>query len=343
MPVPGRLDGAFGLDAATLAALAAAIVILAAAGLVAVVLRRLRYGPRARLRQRALRLGGAAVAAQAPPGRVSGDGRPLRRQVQAKLAEIEAQKRRPRRLALRRLLREAGLEVTPRRFLLLSALFGAACAGVVLSAGIGPLAAALVGGAMGLGPPRWFVRRLARRRRAAFTRHFAGALDVIVRGIQSGLPVEECFNAIARESPDPVGGEFRLLVEQQRLGLTLDEALSRAHERMPTAELKFFATVLSIQKQTGGNLAETLANLSGVLRDRHRMAAKVRALSSEARASALIIGALPVFVAALLYLVNESYISLMFRDPIGHFLIAGGVLVMTLGTIIMKKMVSFDI
>ena len=172
---------------------------------------------------------------------------------------------------------------------------------------------------------------------------FPGALDVIVRGIKSGLPVDECFNVIAQESADPVGHEFRLIQEGQKLGLTIDEALDRGYERVPTPEMKFFATVLTIQRQTGGNLAETLSNLSELLRDRQRMAGKVRALSSEARASAMIIAALPLVVSGLLAVVNPTYLSLMVKDPIGHIMIAVGIFIMIVGSLIMKKMVSFEI
>jgi tight adherence protein B len=194
-----------------------------------------------------------------------------------------------------------------------------------------------------LGPPRWILRQLGKRRRKAFTKHFAGALDTIARGLQTGLPVEECFNIVARESPNPVGVEFRLIVEGQRLGMSLEEALRRAYERTPTSELKFFATVLSIQKQTGGNLAETMTNLSGVLRDRHKMEAKVRALSSEARASAMIIAALPIVVASALFLLAGSYVSLLFTDPIGKFMVASCAVSFVLGTLVMRKMVNFEI
>ena len=152
-------------------------------------------------------------------------------------------------------------------------------------AGVNPVLNAVGSLALGLGPPRLILRRIGRRRRKKFTDLFAGAVDVIVRGIQAGLPVDECFAMIARETPNPVGHEFRLIIEGQRLGLGLDDALARAYQRMSTPELKFFVTVLTIQRQTGGNLAETLSNLSEVLRDRHKMAGKVRALSSEARAT----------------------------------------------------------
>jgi tight adherence protein B len=317
-----------------------AAMVLSVSAVGAILLLRLRYGARARLRRRLMLVtGNAAVAA-----RRSDEGRSQRRHVQEKLREIEAQQRRPRRRnVLRRLVREAGLSLSVQRYFILSGMFAAVCAAAMWAAGIHLAGSIVFGLAIGLALPRWLLGFLGKRRRRQFTRHFAGALDTIVRGIQSGLPVEECFGIIARESPDPVGPEFALVVEGQRLGLRLDEALQRAYERIPTPEVKFFATVLSIQKQTGGNLSETLSNLSAVLRDRHRMASKVRALSSEARASATIIAVLPMFVGALIFLVNSKYISLLFSDPIGHMMLGGAALIMALGTFVMKRMVSFEI
>src|SRR5690606_8301152 len=163
---------------------------------------------------------------------------------------------------------------------------------VYLAMGYPPVGALPVAISVGFGVPRFTVRWLGARRVKKFTLLFANAVDVIVRGIRSGLPVGECLNIIARESPEPVAGIFREIVEAQRLGLSLDQALERAEELMPTSEMKFFNIVLAIQQQTGGNLAETLSNLSSILRARKKMGDKVKALSSEARSSAMIIGSL---------------------------------------------------
>lgn len=302
---------------------------------------RVRNGPQARLRRRV-----AVIVGNAPTAGAKGNnsGRDRRRQVQERLKEIEASERRSRRRnVLRRELEQSGLKLTMRGFILASlALAIVAAAGMALW-GLNAIVVVVGSLAIGLGPPRWILRRIGQRRRKKFTDQFAGAVDVIVRGIQSGLPVDECFGMIARETPDPVGHEFRLIQESQRLGLSLEDALGRAYQRMSTAELKFFVTVLTIQRQTGGNLAETLSNLSQVLRERRQMAGKVRALSSEARASAAIIGSLPIAVGAMLFLVNSTYIMLLFTDPIGQLMVAGGITVMTIGTLVMRQMVRFEI
>lgn len=338
--MPTRLDGALGLEASALAALAAALAVFLTSAAGAWLLLRFRYGTRALLRRRAQLLTRSSTTDERPHAEPRANRRPLK----DKLRDLEARRRRPARVAsVRRLLREAGLDISPARYFVLSALPGAVAMGVAFIVGASTLVASIVGAASALALPRWFVRHLGRRRRNAFTRDFAGALDVIVRGIQSGLPIEECFAIIAHESPDPVGLEFRLILEAQRLGLSQEDAIQRAYERLPTPELKFFATVLAIQRQTGGSLAETLTNLSRVLRDRRRMAGKVRALSSEARASAAIIGALPVLVAGLLCVVNLPYISLLVADPIGYLLVAVGALAMALGTFVMRRMIRFEI
>ena len=184
---------------------------------------------------------------------------------------------------------------------------------------------------------------MANSRKKQFTHYFADGLDVICRGIQSGLPLGECMGIISQESPDPVGEEFRLITERQKLGVTLEEALLKAYERIPTSELKFFRIVLTIQQQTGGNLAETLGNLSAVLRDRKKMADKVKAITSEARSTAMIIGALPFVIGFGLYFISPDHIMLLFTEPLGHMMLMGAALTMGLGIFIMHQMISFDI
>jgi tight adherence protein B len=315
------------------------VFLLSSAGFALVL--RIRNGPQARLRRRV-----AAIVGNAPAAAAKGNnqGRDRRRQVQERLKEIEANERRSRRRnVLRRELEQSGLDISLRSFIIASVAIAVFAAAIMALAGVNVVLVVLGALALGLGPPRLIVRYIIRRRRKRFTDLFAGAVDVIVRGIKAGLPVDECFGMIARETPNPVGHEFRLIQESQRLGLSLDDALGRAYQRMSTPELKFFVTVLTIQRQTGGNLAETLSNLSSVLRERHKMAGKVRALSSEARASAAIIGCLPIAVGGLLFIVNGAYIKVLFSDPIGHLMVAGGILIMTLGTLIMRKMVRFEI
>ncbi len=301
-----------------------------------------RFSPRAKLRRRVTTIAdpGSGVTSRSEKS----SGNPKRKLIQAKLKELEeTQKKSNRRRELRQLLLEAGLEISVRSYYMLSAIAALLGAGAYLLTGFLPIGAILVAVPSGLLLPKWTISHLAKRRKRAFTKRFADAVDIIVRGIQSGLPVGECLNIIANEVPDPIGAEFRLITEGQRLGLTLDEALARSTERMPTAELKFFAIVLNIQQQTGGNLAETLSNLSRVLRDRKKMADKVRAMSSEARTTAMIIGSLPFIMCGLLFITSREYIMHLFTDPIGHILIGGGLTLMLTGTLIMKKMINFEI
>ena len=195
---------------------------------------------------------------------------------------------------------------------------------------------------VGFGLPRYVLFYLTKRRVNKFTKEFANAVDIIVRGIKSCLPVSECLKIIATESPEPVAGLFLEIVESQNLGLTLEVSLERAQEQIKTPELQFFTIVLIIQGQTGGNLADTLANLSGILRDRKKMADKVKALSSEAKSSAGIIGSLPFLMTGLLYLVNPEYLTPLFTADLGKIMIAGGLVWMSAGIFIMKQMINFE-
>jgi tight adherence protein B len=176
-----------------------------------------------------------------------------------------------------------------------------------------------------------------------FGEKFADALDVIVRGIKSGLPLNDCLRIVANEADEPVATEFRLIIEGQALGLPLTEAVAKLYERMPSAEANFFGIVLAIQQKTGGNLSETLGNLSRVLRERRKMRDKIQAVSMEAKASAWIIGSLPVVVALLVYLTTPKYIELLWLTQTGKVAMVAGGLWMLIGVLVMKKMINFDI
>lgn len=204
-----------------------------------------------------------------------------------------------------------------------------------------PIAIPAIGIVAGAGLPNMVLKRMASKRQNRFTLHFAEAIDVITRGIRSGLPVGECLNVIAREFEGPVGEEFTMVVEGQKLGMTLDDIMDRALKRIPTPEFKFFAIVLQIQKQTGGNLANTLENLSLVLRSRKQIQDKIKALSSEAKASASIIASLPFFVLGMLSLVNPDYVVTLFTD--GIHLVFIGLGMMGFGVFVMAKMMDFEI
>jgi tight adherence protein B len=196
---------------------------------------------------------------------------------------------------------------------------------------------------IGLWLPHLFIGFLAKRRANAFGKHFPEAIALMVRGLKSGLPVTETFQIVAQEVPDPVGTEFRQISDQIRLGHPPEQALWDSARRTDVAELKFLVVTLSVQRETGGNLAETLENLDNILRRRRQMKLKVRAMSSEARASAMIIGALPFVMTGILSVVNSSYIGLLFTTVRGHHMLIGAACSMSFGVAVMTKMVKFDI
>jgi tight adherence protein B len=238
-------------------------------------------------------------------------------------------------------LQQAGLAFTPRQFWIASAVFGLIVGAIVLPFGKSPLIALGLAFAAGLGLPRWIVGFLAKARIKKFTEAFSDAIDIIVRGIKSGLPVHDCLKIIGKECPEPLAGEFRRLVESVGMGAPMDQALEKMYERMPTNELRFFAIVLAIQQKTGGNLAEALNNLSVVLRGRKLMREKIKALSSEAIASSFIIGSLPPGVVTLISVTSPKYMAPMFTDPRGHLMLMGAVFWMSLGIFVMRKMINF--
>jgi len=179
------------------------------------------------------------------------------------------------------------------------------------------------------------------RREKAFTAEFANAIDVIVRSVKSGLPTNEALRIVAREVPDPVGMEFNRLCEGLKVGVTLEQGCKKMFESMPTPEVSFFGIVMTIQQKSGGNLSEALGNLSGVLRDRKRLEGKIKAMSSEAKASAAIIGSLPPGVMGIVYLTTPDYISLLFTEHMGNLMLAGCALWMGTGIFVMRKMINF--
>ncbi|MCF8503775.1 MAG: type II secretion system F family protein [Caulobacter sp.] len=238
-------------------------------------------------------------------------------------------------------LQQAGLAFTPKQFWIASGVFGLIVCAISLPFAKSPLISLGLAFAAGLGLPRWIVGFLAKARIKKFTEAFSDAIDIIVRGIKSGLPVHDCLKIIGKECPEPLAGEFRRLVESVGMGAPMDQALEKMYERMPTNELRFFAIVLAIQQKTGGNLAEALNNLSVVLRGRKLMREKIKALSSEAIASSFIIGSLPPGVVTLISVTSPKYMAPMFTDPRGHLMLMGAVFWMSLGIFVMRKMINF--
>ena len=201
----------------------------------------------------------------------------------------------------------------------------------------------LAGLFFGLGGPYFIVGKMIKRRVAKFTSNFPDAIELMVRGLRSGLPITETLGIVASEISGPVGIEFRMVSDKMKIGRTMEAALQESADRLGTPEFQFFVITLAIQRETGGNLAETLGNLSDVLRKRAAMKLKIKAMSSESKASAWIVGSLPFIVFAMIWFINGSYMQGFFTDD--RLIIAGcgGLLWMGIGVFIMAKMVDFEI
>jgi len=271
-----------------------------------------------------------------------------RKQITEQLKEAERRDRKAR-LTLRARMLHAGLEPNIPQFIGYSSVM----------AGVGFIIAFLLLGSqaiqwrllisagaafgVGYGLPRWVLSFMCKGRVKKFTEEFPNAMDILVRGIKSGLPVHDGLKIIAKESSAPLGPEFQRLCENVGVGMSLDGALEKMTERVPSPELRFFAIVIAIQQKTGGNLAEALGNLSAVLRARKMMREKIKALSSEAIASAFIIGSMPPGVGTIVTLVRPAYIGIMFSDTRGQLMLLGGAVWMGLGILFMRKMINFKI
>jgi tight adherence protein B len=269
-----------------------------------------------------------------------------RKNISDTLKELdEKQKARAKRsnsppLSLR--IEQAGLAWSKRTFWVVSSICGAvALIGTFVATGI-LWGALILGVAAFLGMPRWYVNFRRKRRFKKFLHVFADAMDVIVRGVKAGLPLNDCIKIISNEAAEPVKSEFKTIMETQAMGVPLPDAVSKLPERIPVPEASFFAIVVSIQARAGGNLSEALGNLSRVLRERKRMKGKIIAMSGEAKASAAIIGALPGIVMVLVYVTSPGYMSLLFSTQLGHVIIGFSAVWMALGVFVMKKMINFD-
>jgi tight adherence protein B len=286
----------------------------------------------------------ASVAKPEPVAKRQNDKtqRSRREQVEGSLKELEARREKQSKVPLTVRLSQAGLSWTTQKFFVISAVLGAVFFAGALYAGGGLLGAAGLGFAGGLGLPRWMLSFLKKRREAAFLKALPDAVDVIVRGIKAGLPLFESIKVVAADAPDPLRTEFLQIIETQAIGIPLGEACTRLYERMPVPEANFFGIVVAIQQKSGGNLSEALGNLSKVLRDRKKMAEKIQAMSMEAKASAGIIGSLPPIVMIMVYITTPGYISLLWTDNTGQLMLVGCVMWMSIGIMVMKKMINFD-
>lgn len=265
-----------------------------------------------------------------------------RKLIAESLKEIESHSKK-KRVTLEQRITQAGLTWSRESFLIGSVLFGLALA-IFLYIVNGDLLIVVGAAVVGMfGLPNWVLSFLRKRRIAKFIDEFPGAIDVIIRGVKAGLPVADCFRVIASEGQEPIKSEFRRIIESQAVGLSAGEAVDRFAERVPVPEASFFSIVINIQQKSGGNLSEALGNLSRVLRDRKKMKGKVKAMSSEAKASAGIIGSLPFLVGGAVYITTPSYMMVLFTTNVGKIIIACGLLWMAIGVFIMRKMINFDI
>jgi tight adherence protein B len=244
---------------------------------------------------------------------------------------------------LRLRLAQTGKKWTLKQYMYASLGIAFTIAALLLLKGAPAYLALFTGLLIGAGLPHMVVNFLINKRIKLFTAHFPDAIELLVRGLKSGLPVGETLNVVAKEIPGPVGVEFKIVTEKIKIGKTMEDALQETADRLGTAEFQFFVITLAIQRETGGNLAETLANLADVLRKRAQMKMKIRAMSSESKASAYIVGSLPFFVFGMVWSVNPEYLGGFFYEP--RLIIAGiiGMVWMSIGVFIMAKMVSFEI
>jgi tight adherence protein B len=268
--------------------------------------------------------------------------RSRREQVEGSLKDLEARAQKQKSVPLGTRITQAGLEWSTQKFWIISGILAVVAFALAFSIGGGLLGGVGMAFAAGFGLPRWLLGYLKKRREKAFLKALPDAVDVIVRGIKAGLPLFESIKVVAADAPEPLKSEFNAIIETQTIGIPLGEACTRLYERMPLPEANFFGIVIAIQQKSGGNLSEALGNLSKVLRDRKKMAEKIQAMSMEAKASAGIIGSLPPIVMLLVWMSTPDYISLLWTEQTGQFMLVCCVCWMTIGVLVMKKMINFD-
>ena len=285
----------------------------------------------------------ASVARSEPAARpIRGVPKPRREQIEGTLKQLEERQRKAKRPPLSVRIGQAGLSWSKRKYIVISVAIGlvSLVIGLLVNGGfIVPLALGFAGG---FGIPSWLLKFLKKRREAKFLDGLPDAVDVIVRGIKAGLPLLDSMKLIANEAPEPIRGEFRSIIDTQTIGIPLGDACIRLYERIPLPEANFFGIVVSIQQRAGGNLSEALGNLSRVLRERKKMKAKIKAMSQEAKASAAIIGSLPIIVMGLVWFTSPGYIDLLWTNPTGRVMLACSGIWMSIGIFVMRKMINFD-
>lgn len=260
-----------------------------------------------------------------------------------KLKEEESNKKEKNGDTIEDLILQAGMETPVKKFWIISILVASGLTLFVFLAGWSPFKVAMVAVVSVFGLPKMFLKRKAKRRQKKFMDDFADALESMRRLLKAGMPVSEAIKMVAREYSGPLAEEMGRIFDQQKIGVPLEEAVLETARRVPLTEVQMFATAIAIQVQTGSSLSEVLENLAGVIRARYKLRRKVIALSSEAKSSAMIIGALPIFVATGLYFVNREYIEVLFTDPTGKALLGFAIGWMGVGVLVMKQMINFKV
>ncbi|HEX4765567.1 MAG TPA: type II secretion system F family protein [Lichenihabitans sp.] len=274
--------------------------------------------------------------------RVVVDAAARRKQVADSLKDVE-HRGRTKKLTLETKLARAGLKTAKRTYYMACGGFGFGLGLLIYLIEGSPVMAAAAMLVATFGIPNWIVGYLGKRRMNQFVTEFPNAVDIIIRGVKAGLPLNDCLRTVASECPEPLKTEFRRVVEAMTLGLSVTESVERMSESVPIPEASFFAIVIGIQQKAGGNLTEALTNLSRVIRERKKMKAKVKAVSSEAKTSAAIIGALPFLVGFFVYVTTPHYMEALWTTMPGRIAVGGCLVWMSLGIMIMKKMINFDI
>jgi len=330
------------MESATLQYVMLALVGVSVAGVLVAILYPLLARTQRSSRLRSISEGNSAVQRNLSNDRKAAVVKEDRRkQVQQSLRQIE--ERESRRKSLRNLLSQAGLRISPQRFWIASSVAGLVVGLIAHLMGL-PWYLSAMSGFVGLfGLPRWLLSLLRRRRQERFLEELPDAIDVMVRGLRAGLPISDALKVIATEAGPTVAPEFAEIVDGQRVGITLDQGLERMFERMPLQEVNFLSIVVSIQTKTGGNLSETLDNLSKVLRDRRKMKSKVRSMSQEAKSSAAIIGVIPFLILGALTFLTPDYLTPVFETSMGNAILIGCGMWMLTGVLIMRKMINFEI
>lgn len=247
-----------------------------------------------------------------------------------------------KRLTVKQLVFQAGLTIKPRAFIRNSIILGVIVFVVLFIVQVPIYFAAIFGLAVGYLGPRMWLNSKRKKYQSLFLDELPNAVEAIVRGVKTGLPLNDSMRAVAKDAKEPVKSEFQRVLDQQTFGLSMSEAVQVLLDRVPLPEVNFFVVVITVQQQAGGNLSEALGNLARVLRNRKKMKEKIKAMSSEAKASAGIIGALPFVVATLVSLVSPTYLLPLFVTDMGHIMLAIAVGMLSMGVFVMKRMITFD-